>query len=87
MNGVNGYVVRGRGEYAVNSIFLPCAGYGYWTSLDYSGSYGGYWSSVPNSDSIFYSWFLYFKLSDHYTSDGYGRTYGRSVRPVQGFTK
>jgi hypothetical protein len=31
MNGVNGYIVRGRAEYASNSIFLPCAGDGYGT--------------------------------------------------------
>ncbi|MBR1921070.1 MAG: hypothetical protein IJ829_03570, partial [Kiritimatiellae bacterium] len=32
-NGVNGYVVRGKGDYASASIFLPAAGLGYGTSL------------------------------------------------------
>ena len=85
--GVNGYVVRGRGAYASNSIFLPAAGYGYGTSLNDSGSYGYYWSSVPNSgyDNARY---LDFSSGDHITGyyDIY-RYYGFSVRPVQGLAK
>ena len=86
MNGVYGYVVRGRGEYASNSIFLPCAGYGYGgTSLVDAGSYGYYWSSVPYS-GYYNSWYLNFDSSYHSTYYDY-RSYGRSVRPLQGFTK
>ena len=85
LNGVYGYVVRGRGDYASASIFLPCAGYGDGTSLDYSGSGGDYWSSVPDSDSS-RSWRLSFSSSSHYTLRN-NRYYGFSVRPVQGFTK
>ena len=85
-NGVNGYIVRGRGDYASNSIFLPRAGYGNGTSLGDSGSDGGYWSSVPGSDSND-SWGLYFGSGYLITSYYYYyRYYGRSVRPVQGFT-
>ena len=85
-NGVNGYVVRGRGDYASNSIFLPCAGYGYGTSLSSSGSYGTCWSSLPNLGSSSGSWSLSFGSSSHstYLSSRYS---GRSVRPVQGFAK
>ena len=90
-NGVNGYVVRGRGDYAANSIFLPCAGYGLGTSLDFAGSSGNYWSSVPNSGNGYYAgnvaWSLYFSSSDHSTRSYYGRYRGQSVRPVQGFTE
>ena len=85
-NGVNGYVVCGRGDYASNSIFLPCAGVGDGTSLNHSGSSGGYWSSVPYSDNRYHSWGLYFYSSDHGTSN-YFRYIGFSVRPVQGFAK
>jgi hypothetical protein len=85
MNGVNGYVVRGKGDYASNSIFLPCAGYGNGTSLNYAGSYGRYWSSVPSSD-YYYAWRLNFTSGDHYTSN-FSRLSGQSVRPLQGFTK
>ena len=84
-NGKNGYVVRGRGNYASKSIFLPAAGRGVGTSLHYAGSDGFYWSSVPDSD-YYRAWYLYFNWRDHltYYKDRY---YGQSVRPLQGFTK
>ena len=85
MNGVNGYIVRGKGDYASNSIFLPCAGYGSGTSRYYAGSFGYYWSSVPDSDSS-YAWRLYFS-SGHHSTHFDSRYYGRSVRPLQRFTK
>ncbi len=86
VNGVNGYVVRGKGEYSSKSIFLPCAGFGNGTSLNYAGSYGHYWSSVPTPDNS-YAWGLAFNSGDH-SADDYGyRNFGQSVRPVQGFTK
>ena len=89
-NGVNGYVVRGRGDFAANSIFLPAAGYGYVTFLRYAGSYGYYWSSVPlSSDSNYardYARDLDFSSGYHLTGNYY-RYYGRSVRPVQGFAE
>ena len=85
-NGVNGYIVCGRGEYASANIFLPAAGYGNETSLYSSGSSGYYWSSVPDSGNGDYAWRLHFNSGYHYAGS-YCRYYGRSVRPVQGFTK
>ena len=85
-NGVNGCVVWGRGAYAANSIFLPAAGNGDGTSLDDAGSFGLYWSSVPDSDYINHAWYLLFTSSYHDT-DGSGRRGGQPVRPVQGFTE
>ncbi len=85
MNGVAGYVVRGRGDYASKSIFLPCAGYGSGTSLYYAGSDGYYWSSVPHS-SNYGAWSLYLYSSMHGTIDNV-RNRGWPVRPIQGFTK
>ena len=84
-NGVNGCIVRGRGDYASANIFLPCAGSGYGISLSNAGSYGLYWSSVPYSNYLF-SWRLDFSSSGHGTYDS-SRYLGQSVRPVQGFTK
>ena len=84
-NGVNGYIVRGRGAYASNSIFLPCAGYGNGTSLRNSGSAGLYWSSVPNSGNAYCAWSWNFYSGSRYMSDN-RRGNGCSVRPVQGFT-
>ena len=85
-NGVSGYLVRGRGDYASASIFLPAAdfGSGYGTSLYYAGSYGYYWSSVPYEYDSDDAWNLFFSSDGHdlnYYSDRYN---GRSVRPVQG---
>ena len=87
-NGVNGYIVRGKGDYSSVSIFLPCAGSGYGTSLYHAGSYGFYWSSVPVSEDGFddISYCLYFYSSYHNTI-GATRDGGQSVRPLQGFTK
>ena len=89
-NGVQGYVVKGKGTYASASIFLPCAGsvYGYPTSLYYAGSYGFYWSSVPFSDKVCYdnALDLFFDSGDHHTYAD-DRMVGQSVRPVQGFTE
>ena len=87
-NGVNGYVIRGRGGYASASIFLPTAGYGDGTSLGSAGSGGRYWSSVPLS-LINYAWGLYFYSGyfGSYYDRRYYRYYGHSVRPVQGFAK
>ena len=85
LNGVDGYEFRGKGDYASASIFLPCAGCGYKTSLDRAGSNGCYWSSVPGWGSLFaLSLFFYPGDNDTYNS---GRSDGRSVRPVQGFTE
>ena len=87
VNGVEGYIVSGRGDYASNSIFLPCAGIGDGTSLSYVGSFGSYWSSVPD---WYYnncnSWCLYF-ISGYRRTFSYYRLSGQSVRPVQGATK
>ena len=85
MNGVYGYIVRGRGSYASNSIFLPCAGYGYRTSLYSASLYGYYWSSVPHSGD-YHAWYLDFNSVSHSSSNRY-RHLGQSVRPLQGFTK
>lgn len=86
INGVEGYIVRGRGEYVSASIFLPAAGYGDGTSLNDAGSHGDYWSSVPRSDYSYDAWRLYFDSGYHSTSSSRRRYYGQSVRPVQGFT-
>ncbi len=84
MNGVQGYLVSGTGDYASNTIFLPCAGDGHGTSLYDAGSDGYFWSSVPNSNSSYSynAWYTDFNLSDLYTYRDY-RYSGHSVRPVQ----
>ena len=77
-NGINGYLVTGTNQ---NSIFLPAAGYRYYTGLDGAASYGSYWSSSLYTGDPDRAWFVDF------SSDGVGRYYndrcnGRSVRAV-----
>ena len=81
MNGVKGRVVRGRGTYDSNSIFLPAAGSGEGTSLYYAGSHGLYWSSIPAD--VGSAWVLYFNSGDHGTGYRYACSRGFPVRPVQ----
>ncbi len=90
MNGVDGCIVRGRGDYASASIFLPAAGRGLKTSLVAVDLSGKYWSSIPYSGSTAFSvsWNLYFDSNGH--ESGYlggHRFYGETIRPVQGFAK
>ena len=79
MNGVKGYIVKGKGAYASASIFLPCAGYCIAKLHVDAGSY--YWSSTPDSNSNNYAWTLYFASDNHYIENCY-RYYGLPVRPV-----
>ena len=83
-NGVYGRLVKGKGDYASKSIFLPVAGYGYDSGFNYLGSLGYYWSSSPSSVGSRYAWSLLFGsgIFDRIDNDRY---YGRSVRPVRGF--
>ncbi|MBO5796553.1 MAG: InlB B-repeat-containing protein [Bacteroides sp.] len=81
-NGVNGYVIRGRGAYASNSIFLPTVGYGEGTSLWNSDLYGYYWTSVPDSYDNYRARHLYFYSSRHST-DYVSRYLGQAVRPIK----
>ena len=89
-NGVNGYEVRGKGDYTSASIFLPAAGWGSGTSLFRAGSDGCYWSSVPYDEYSYYgisAWNLDLTYSSSSCTAIYGISGGwRSVRPVQGFT-
>ena len=81
INGVCGYVVKGRGYYSSFSIFLPCAGHVFMDKLLEADS-GYYWSSVPDSNNS-NAWCLNFNLSYHDTHCC-GRYSGMPVRPVQG---
>ncbi len=77
-NTVYGYKVTGTNG---NWIFLPAAGYRYYTSLINDGSYGFYWSSTPNNQSYAYSLYFYSSYIDPYNGNDH-RYDGRSVRPV-----
>ena len=85
-NGVWGQRVTGRGTYSPKSIFLPAAGDGYHSYLNYLGSFGRYWSSTPNSGYSHDAWSLYLYSSYFYRGNR-NRYLGQSVRPLRGFAK
>ena len=86
INGVYGRLVTGKGDYANRSIFLPAAGYGSGSNLNYPGSNGYFWSSTPYSGSSNSACYLYFH-SSNFSRSLYYRYYGQSVRPVRGFAQ
>ena len=77
-NGVNGRLVTGPNG---NSIFLPAAGYRYYTGFVDAGSTGSFWSSSLCTDYPYYAYGVYFG-SDYYFWYDYYRYFGRSVRAV-----
>ncbi len=84
IDGVNGYEVTGPNG---NYIFLPAAGNFDGQSVNNIGSYGGYWTSTPNtesSNSMAGSLFFYgsdtYKVRNIQWSNRYS---GRSIRPVK----
>ena len=78
-NGVNGRLVTGPNG---NSIFLPAAGYRSGTSLDYTGSYGYYWSSSLYANYPYLAYYVNFNSGNVYRRNDYYRYGGFSVRPV-----
>ena len=80
-----GNIIRGRGAYASNSIFLPVSGY---VSDEYRslGFNGKYWSSVMYAGySEAYN--LEFTSDDHHMVYHSGRQTGYTIRPVMGFAE
>ena len=93
-NAVNGYIVKGKGNYAASSIFIPFTGYGTGTSLSSATSLGDYWSSGCYSGSTGYeetAWSLFIDSNNHNTSVNRtyinGRQSGLAIRPVMSVTE
>ena len=82
MNGVKGYIVSGKDDYASASIFLPATGHGLGTSLDFAGSFGSFLSSVPDESNSDFVWYLLIN-SDFYRTFNNSRFGGLTIRPVQ----
>ena len=87
-NGVYGRLITGRGAYSSKSIFLPAAGRGSYSDVEYADSDGDYLSSTPNSYlDCRVAWYLAFSTW-YFGLDFDGRRYyGKSVRPVRDFAK
>lgn len=79
LNGHNGWLVT----YLVNnnSIFLPAAGYRYYTDSYRVGSIGYFWSSTLNTGFPNSAWDLDYDSSPVYKDYG-SRYFGQSIRPV-----
>ena len=90
VDGTDGYMVRGKGNYSSASIFLPVTGYIYGSSVELR-TYGTYWSSRAYYDGYSYWSTLSYRLN--FSSSGYrfaigsydslGERYvGCPIRPV-----
>lgn len=86
-NGVVGCTVRGRGDYASASIFLPVGGWGFENTLLGDGATGGYWAS----DLWTANHACGLSLNPGPLSMGWScdtpRMLGQLIRPVQGKRK
>ncbi len=80
MNGKKGYNVIGPNG---NSIFLPAAGYRYESSLNYTGTYGHYWSNLYNTNNPDDAYYLLFGPDDQHEWYSYDRYLGHPIRPVR----
>ena len=84
-NGVAGFEVRGKGEYASNSIFLPMPGIAFDNQLQLPGQTFVYWSSTVEEDYGKYAWGLQYEPvnGNPYLSDKNYRWGGLPIRPVK----
>ena len=84
-NGVKGYVVKGKNNYVSASIFLPVTGYGSGSLLEYTSSYGYYWSSDLYSHEDYTGAYTLDFIADPDITDthAYRRFRGHNVRPVR----
>ena len=79
INGVNGRCFTGSNG---NSLFLPAAGYRWYSSLDFAGSDGYYWSSSLYTGGPYGAWYFDFGSGSQYVSYD-GRGGGFTVRAVR----
>ena len=83
-NGVKGAVVRGRGDYAKASIFLPLDGWGNQNLRERWEQFGHLWASDPRTDGLPGSWRLKYSSKWGTVDYHWDRYVGTTVRPVRG---
>ena len=87
LNGVNGRLIKGKGDYASKSIFLPAAGYGINSIHGDYNNIGDYWSSTPCNDCGS-AYGLQFISSGKFNGGAtFDRRFGFPIRAVRTFTK
>ncbi len=79
---VNGYLFKGKGEYASRSIFLPAAGYRRDAIVSASGMNGYYWSANRHATNPAQAYDIYFHKTTANPNALFDRCRGCSVRPV-----
>ena len=85
-NGIKGFLLRGRGDYAAARIFLPAGGWGDRKTWG-DKKWGHFWSSSPSEEQTTRSWRLNFQSSQIYMQNHYDRHIGSSIRPVRSATE
>ena len=85
-NGVFGMLVKGRNDYSSKSIFIPAAGLGDGSDLNYPGRSGYYCSSTRDPSDSFLAQSLGFS-SGLFGKGSVNRYCGCPVRPVRGVGK
>ena len=79
-NGVNGRLVTGPNG---NTLFLPAAGFRWYDTLNYAGSYGYYWSRTLSSGSSNGAYYLDVDSGYVYWFNYVHRLNGCTVRAVR----
>lgn len=87
LNSVKGLRIKGKGDYASKSIFLPAAGYGYEYGYGDYGNIGDYWSSSAGDNTSGANMMQLITSSQSYGVGGCDRRFGLSVRAVRTFAK
>lgn len=77
---MNGYEVRGRGDYTDCSIFIPAAGY-YSNKAQNSGTAGCYWTQELDTTTPTKAFYMNFTNGSK-TVGSYFRYYGLPIRPI-----
>lgn len=79
-NGVYGWKFTGSNG---ATVFLPAAGYRWGSDLNFTGTYGDYWSSTLDESGPGHAYDLYFSSGFADWGGYYNRDFGQSVRPVR----
>ena len=81
-SGINGYLIKGKDNYADAVLFLPAAGYYHDGASNEIAESGEYRTSTPNRYSGQYSDLFYFESDSHGVSTMLPNKDGCSIRPV-----
>ena len=84
-NGVEGYIVKGKGDYSSKSIFLPKTGYGLGTGIYKDTTHGCFWTSTPYMNVSFYASYIGFDYPNSLFGkyNNVDRYCAMAVRPVR----